>query len=285
VIFGTGCGSQVPPEPDSSTSRSDKTGTNRSGNTPVGDTPGYVHHANASKFHLGANTSLTSDGYLERTVGDEGAFTLEPIKGVSLAILAAKAPVAQRPPLTTDGDAHNAAVRAYFVTAGLPESQIDSVSVHAHMQAGGLITAGFPESKLVKFTSVISRIVGGVPVSDSSAYASFNADGETTSEFLYWPQIPAATLADAKALQERISDPDQLASLLAQAGLQASALGGRVVIHHTRHTQLPPLEFWATYDVMVGKSEIHVDSNGKVNQLGAHAQPGTVVQSTKAGAP
>ena len=107
------------------------------------------------------------------------------------------------------------------------------------------------------------RGIDGIAVGESIAYAKFNVDDQTTSEGLYWPTIPAATVASARAFRDLLADPAALAAY--KAKLPATAQGDGVVAIH--HPECPSLissyQPVATYDVSSMGATLSFDVNGK----------------------
>ena len=135
---------------------------------------------------------------------------------------------AAKPACSSNGDIHNAAVRDYFVSCGLPADQILIVSAHATVHA--LLQNGDnPVGKPTTFdwySSVISRQVNGIPVPDSFAWARMNASGEVVAESVFWPDIPVDIMNRARGLA---AAPPAVAA--------ADPKGrGRAVIRHTGPT-------------------------------------------------
>jgi hypothetical protein len=74
------------------------------------------------------------------------------------------------------------------------------------------------------------RGVDGILVSESNASARFNSADQTTQEGMYWPEIAASVVRDARAFRDRLADPARLAAY--KALLPSDAQGdGQVVIH------------------------------------------------------
>jgi hypothetical protein len=117
------------------------------------------------------------------------------------------------------------------------------------------------------YTISLVRGVDGIAVGESIAYAKFDVNDQTTSEGLYWPSIPAETVASARAFRDLVADPVALAAY--KAKLPATAQGNGVVIIH--HSRCPPLstssafQSGATYDVSGGypwSASLSFDING-----------------------
>jgi hypothetical protein len=116
------------------------------------------------------------------------------------------------------------------------------------------------------------------PVADSFAWVSFNQRQDATAEAVYWPAIPAAVVADARELKERLSDPERerafRAALSLPDGRDLGASPGKVLIRHSNATDRGPFVAFGSYDVLVmpppgkGRGHIrHFDSRGKERSL------------------
>jgi hypothetical protein len=132
-----------------------------------------------------------------------------------------------------DADAQNAAVRLYFVTAGLPEEQIESVSADATGVVHG-------QDVLAGWYSILSRGYNGVPIDDSMATAALEASGRSDFEQVYWPEISDDVLEQVRTFQELLADPLQRAAYVQK--LPASSRDAILVIHHTSWFWKGPFE-------------------------------------------
>jgi len=267
IAFGVGvvCGCGTAPEPNRSVRETPVRATSQSiSETVTADAPGYVHLFVNSKFRIGLGTTTKSEFGFDKVVGSEGVFSTDPITGWVTGIPNAMAPATLAAPLSQSEQEHNAAVTGYFVSAGLPPSQIGNVHANASMHASGSVADGtpFPPPNLTfdGYTTVISRVVGGVPVPDSFAFARFDVDGDVVEEGVYWPTIPASVIQAARTLASQVANS-------AQTGFLANVPGtnGHVAIRHSPSTQRTPLEAFASYDTLASGpmgGELHFDGNG-----------------------
>jgi hypothetical protein len=141
-------------------------------------------------------------------------------------------------------------VTAYFVGAGMPTAQLGSLG-HTYRQ----------NSSGADYTlTLVSRVVGGIPVPDSYAFASL-IHGLSESEAVFWPELPASVRHELAALQAIVADPKSLADF--QAKLPSGFLSGSIVIHHTCVEASVPghpgeelkLEAHACYDALIQSGE------------------------------
>lgn len=195
-------------------------------------------------------------------VGTRGVFGTDAATGLVLALSDASSPARARPPLSTDGPTHGAAVRKYFVGAGLPESQIDDVRDFATMQGGGQEGSGeaAQRASLEYFSSVVSRRTAtGVKIPDSYAWARINADNDVVMESAYWPAIPNAVIAEAEALQAVIGTAASRAAFVSHLphDERGAYLEGTVVLHHSAGTWSRSFTCLVSYDVAVGTRTVH----------------------------
>ena len=126
------------------------------------------------------------------------------------------------------------------------------------------------------YSSVISRAIGGIPVAESFAWAIINANGAVVEESVYWPDVAASAVSDARTLVATLAD--SIAGPAYRALLPKDLPSGNVVIHHT-----PCIgginEARATYDVpdhgsVVGMGRTrHFDLQGKEVVLLAESTP------------
>jgi hypothetical protein len=135
-------------------------------------------------------------------------------------------------------------VMDYFIAAGIPRSQIGSIQATTFLSASGATKdAGPPKPKIDGYASVLERVVAGkFSVAESVAWARLDNDGRSITEWVYWPAIPAKTIAEANRLDEMATGArkDEYLKRL-PAGLRT----GNVVIHHSA-----AFESIATFDVL-----------------------------------
>ncbi|MFO0671381.1 MAG: hypothetical protein U0235_17410 [Polyangiaceae bacterium] len=222
---------------------------------------GYYHKPSASAFRLGRAVEQRSQFGLEKTIGSEGVFAVHAGTSAAIAIPNADAPCLSAPPLLP-ADAHSERVRKYFVDRGVSPAEIRSVNVTTEMAGGGYVgTSGTPP-RLVRYNSGLVRILEGVPVVDSVAWAAFTAADEVCKEEVDWPEIPRAVIDDAHQLQQVLAEPTRRAAL--QAKLPTASKLGEVVIRHSRWSSpnSQTTVAFASYDVADNGSVRHFDVAG-----------------------
>ncbi|MGH8475181.1 MAG: hypothetical protein ACRER2_05325, partial [Methylococcales bacterium] len=152
---------------------------------------------------------------------------------------------------TLGADKHNQQVLDYFVAAGIPKDQIGGVYATTSLYASGgadesVVPA--PQPKIAGWQSVLGRVINGVPVVDSLAWARMNDQGKVISEWLYWPAIPSKAMDEARQLSAKISQEGERAAFLSR--LPHDLPPGKVVIRHSAASDLGPFEVFASYDVV-----------------------------------
>jgi hypothetical protein len=243
--------------------------------TPSDLTRGYRHTIAKSKFHLGTGPFIVEDdGMIRKTRGEHGIF-IEYSNGYSSGIPNARSGILNAAPYSQDSTAHTAHVLGYFKEAGLPQDQILRADIMTMMEEGGRMEEITPEGARVKaepdyrkfhgFMTVLNRVVMGIPVPDSFAYAVFNADDRVTSETVWWPDLRATLIPEIEAFKRLAADPSYVASLPADV----AKLPGALAIHHAT----PTGEHWyasVTYDVYrpSGLAVRHFDVAGKEVRFG-----------------
>jgi hypothetical protein len=259
---------------------------------------GYVHALDRSAFKPGNGATQSNPG-ATKFVGTDGVF-LTTGAGLTSAISNYNAPSRTRPALTNIGDIHNTRVRDYFVQAGLPSAQIGSIVAHATMHAA--LDPLTPEPNPGEggvfdwYSSVIYRVVDGFKVPDSFAIARFNVDGDVVSESVYWPEMPASLLDQAKALRSLISTAPasfkaKLSSRLQgalpdDASLAQDTPYGGVVIHHSSGYSGAAAQFRVVFDIFPKgdfQHVVHVDETGAEVAIwdeGANGPSGAPATST-----
>ncbi|MBK7583145.1 MAG: hypothetical protein IPI67_23470 [Myxococcales bacterium] len=217
----------------------------------------YVHLFNHSRFAIGSPTYQKSEASIDKVIGDWGVFGTDQKTRSVLALPNADAPSRARPALTTDPAVHNAAVRKYFVDAGLPADEVDSVSVHTMASASGAGSDPPTSWEFEAYTSTISRQYDGVRVVESHAWAQFNDLGEVVTESVYWPEVSKSVAMAATAFRKQLEDPAAKAAFFAKV-----PEGGRLVIHHTPAAWKGTFSAMVSYDVGgFGKTK-HYDASG-----------------------
>lgn len=252
-VLGTiaGC-SEVPGEPES--------------RAPQGATASslseYRHLFARSRFAIGPTTTEKAELGIAKVVGEWGVFGTNQQTGMVLASPNADAPPVGREPLGGGPAAHNAAVKDYFVKAGLPEAEVSGVAIHTKASAGGTGLDPASSWKLDAYSSVLSREYDGVPVVDSYAWAQMNDLGEVVTESVYWPAIPQSVLVAASAFKKQLADPPASAAYFAKV-----PSNGRLVIHHTPGVWEGTFEATVSYDVSSFGKTTHYTAEGSVIAL------------------
>jgi hypothetical protein len=190
----------------------------------------------------------TPDGLERRYVGAQGAF-FEWDNGFSAGIPNSPIVSEQRGPYAREPEAHRARVLAYFAKSGLPQDQIFGVSFTTKMQAQGRVDDPVVRPEFVKYTHTVHRgLAGGtVPVPESFAWASFNADDNVTFEEVWWPDLPSSVTVDVATMQATVA-PGQDATFRSRLPTEMAQKPGRVTVHHS----MPSADHWyaqVTWDV------------------------------------
>jgi hypothetical protein len=217
-----------------------------SSRAPTGPIEGFVQTIKTTKCRLGGNVKHESEagGAVETWSGTEGLFEFFP--ATEDANCLADWPSAAGP----DRPAEITDVKAYFVGAGMPLAQIGPISSTYSFAANG---GTFSDV-------VITRVVDGVQVPDSHGAAGM-VQGQSVSETVYWPALPASVREELAQLNVIAADPQKLAAF--QAKLPSGFLSGSIVIHHTNENQRVPghpaervqIEAHACYDALIAHGQ------------------------------
>src|SRR5450432_1327068 len=191
---------------------------------------GARYDVTKSHFAFGGPPVRDDENGLVRWVGPDGVVAIE-VSGGELGLMNGGAAETNLPDWSNDPVALGAHVREYFLSFGVAGCQMPETQAFG---GSGGSTIG------------IERLVDGIPVAESLAYARFNNNEQTTSEAFYWPTVPAAVVDAARALHARLADPTMAAAY--KALLPAADQGeGEVLIHHTGSSSTAAFASAATY--------------------------------------
>ena len=191
---------------------------------PTPDLSGYNHQFANSRFDIGEIISEMDQFQMHKVVGSVGTFSTQLASQAVLAVPNVPFPDPAFGVFPGDSEDQNAAVRSYFVGAGLPEDQIASVAA----DEAGLVRGEFV---LRGWWSILNRGWDGVPIDDSIANAAFDASGRASGEQVYWPEIPGYVLDDVRTFQTMLADSTRKAEYIAK--LPATSRDAILVIRHT----------------------------------------------------
>lgn len=212
----------------------------------------------ASRFQIGSASREVTEFGMHKWVGDNGVFATRLASGMTLGSPNADSPSRYFGALAGGPDAHDKAVKDYFIAAGLPKGQISSVRV---MVSGLLATKidnpGDVQSDFSALYSYIERAVDGVPVVDSFAWASINEEEQVVTESVYWPSIPQAVIDSAKAFASSLADSTWAADFHKKA-----PPNGKLVIRHTPGVWDGTFKAAVAYDVRWANETLHFDATG-----------------------
>jgi hypothetical protein len=279
AVSSVGCGADRAPEPSGTTGQALASSAADAQASSV--IPGYVHTLNASKFRIGQNPTLElSTGVLQQWRGSLGAFSTDPTNGWSMASLDSTTP---RGPYIVNAATQNAAVRDYFLTAGLPADQVGPVGADFEVGGSGQANsqATFASGSVRSINSVLSRVVQGISVVESFAWAKMTTGGDVDMEAVFWPPLDGSVVNSAVNFAATMADPAMHAAYLAKLPSPPVRDGG-VVIHHTDFTLHSASSAYVSYDVtldsMSSASMRHFDVNGNEFWLPQElaANPGSI---------
>jgi hypothetical protein len=231
-----------------------------------GALPGYVHTLARSRFPIGDILGSQDIVGMDQIIGSQGVFSTEMLSKMASGTPDANAPSLGRGPFPGGDSAQNAAVLAYFVGAGLPADQVSTVVPFDGFEA--LITPATmsPTQTVLStwVTSVVCRSYQGIKISDSFAWARFDAQGESVTESVYWPELPLSTMQALALFQALLSDSSRRPTYLAR--LPQGGASGELVIHHTPGEST---EFSADpyFDIKIDGVVLHFDVNGSAQLL------------------
>ncbi|CAN5845404.1 hypothetical protein BH11MYX4_BH11MYX4_33110 [soil metagenome] len=199
-----------------------------SGATPVS---GYRHQVSRSRFWRASPNKAEATSSLTRYTGDDRMMIVLP-NGFVSASVNAKSPARSLGAFSANSDVHNAHVVDYFTEAGLPTAQMSSPHVTTRVRATGSEVGGETERHLLGYTTVINRIVLGVRVEGSFAWAEFNKAGEVIAEQVWWPELPASVVDDVSRMVDTLQSTSTGSLLRSKLPVEVKTEPGEVVIHH-----------------------------------------------------
>jgi hypothetical protein len=178
--------------------------------------------------------------------------------------------------LSTDEAVHSKRVLEYFLAAGVPAEEVGGTHVTTLMagyapKSQRTITS--KDSHFVAYDTHLERVVAGIPVVGSHAWARFNSDDEVVQEGAFWPAIAADVVAAALQLQAIANDPDELREYRARIEKESPIPlrdSGRVIIQHTPSIHDQPTTALAAYEVASQGPKPHsvlYDASGKELRL------------------
>lgn len=188
---------------------------------------GYKHNISNSKFAIG--NIMTNDllGDSDRVIGTLGVFSVHRTSGLALGIPNYDSPALLRPAIQS-GDLHNAMAVKYFIDMGIPADQMSEPSAQATMvvklEPGQNKEITVPV--LAYYNTVVRRKIDGITVFESLASVRFNVDGDVVEESIFWPEIDASVVNQAKAMAGK--------HIAGQFGSPVEGYdSGEVMIHHS----------------------------------------------------
>jgi hypothetical protein len=229
---------------------------------------GYRHTVGCSHFALGSDRGEKSEFGLQKVIGEYGVFTTNEVTGMTMGLPNGNSPARARRPLSTTGAPHNAAVRDYFLSCGLPAAQIGKVSEQVILRFGGRegIDVDPPKELEAYFSTIFRMSPNGVSVVDSFAWARINADADVVQESVYWPDIPEEIVSEAEAFSVALAAQDareKFIMLLPQDLRERAAANGRVLIRHTSGAWRGSFSAYAVFDVGGIGLPAHFDKNAR----------------------
>jgi hypothetical protein len=234
--------------------------------TPAADAiPGFRHTHGSSRLPLGALQSAVNDGTSTRFVGSDGTF-IEWSNGFSKGSAHGGSAAISAAPLTTSSSQHTTRVLAYFKAAGIPQDQLGTPSITTQMLRTGVTNGPELSHTLVGYTTILARVVDGVPVDDSHAWARFNINDDVVAEQVWWPALPSSVHADVAAFRAMLADPNANSNFRAKLTADLAGKAGELRIHHS--LPLATRSFFAvTLDFAVSNVTRSIDLNGNVPDL------------------
>ena len=198
----------------------------------------------ASRFDVGANARVETNGPYQRFIGDQGVFMVDTVTGATLAVptspTIAKPPVGERSeslailpalpePLTTDPGKHSAAAKQYLTKAGVPTAEVggDACDDHHGRRRADLLGHAAQQIEAAVL-HLASRAPGRTAFRSRipTPSSAFDKSGKIITEGAYWPAIPADVVRQAQALKVKLAGASEKSAFKAAA--QAASPSGEV---------------------------------------------------------
>ncbi len=180
-----------------------------------GGANGYQHSIDRSRFLTGANAAQmrpVEEFGFAKVMGPRGVFATNLRNGLVIATQnngmdkSDAAPEQDEPKAEhlLNPDKHNAMVMDYLLAAGVPRDQVAGVHATTYLAASGSgEEAATVHRKVQGYASILERTVGGkFAVPESVAWARFDGESRSITEWVYWPPIPAEAIEEARRLEE-----------------------------------------------------------------------------------
>lgn len=266
VAVLAGCASVAEPETDNSslgrpiamTARVLAATTSSATAAASSGLPEYRQLATRSQMAIGPGGTSRTEFGIDKMVGAYGTQGVMQSTGLEMGLPNSDAPTLTKGPYGSSLQDHNDRVRSYFVSAGIPDNEIAGVDGNV----GGMATgpAGSSPTPVGPniYYSVLRRSAGGIPVSDSFAWARINVDSEVVEESVYWPAIPQSVIDQAIALRQRLADSSALSAFRASLPQGPS----QVSIRHSHGGWAGPFEVHAVYEVATAAGPRDFDGSG-----------------------
>ena len=214
--------------------------------------PGFNHSLSRSRFRVGSASHSTVEHKMEKVVGAEGVFMRNPHTGWVFAVPNAGAPSELAPPLTQSAEEHGKRVLAYFESSGLPGDQVGYVTVgasgHTPVDSG---ETNKPPPVFEGYTSHLNRVIQGILIPDSIAWARFNVNDEVVMESVYWPDIPSQAITQAVVFRELLAGS---AGVDYRQKLPLHENGTVVLRHSSKDEKTGSFTTFVLYRALLGKA-------------------------------
>ena len=192
---------------------------------------------------------MSEHDYAKRR-GDQGTFAIDQKNGSTYGVPKANARAQLLVPFGKSPAEHDAFVLDYFRKCGIPAEQIGAVQGRMLLEATGRADEKEQAVPKVKaYYSVLQRVVDGIRVPDSFAWARANEKGEIVDEAVYWPALSRETLTSAQRLRDAWSDEYRRRELSAR--IHGDDPRTAVAIRHSAASSHDAFKEFASIDVYV----------------------------------
>jgi hypothetical protein len=246
-------------------------GASCSGSEPGmgGPVLGYLHRFAKTRFEVGTIIEEKDEFGDHKVVGEKGVFATNLVTHATTAIPNSSVPDPSGNVFPGNAEAQGKAVVDYFTGAGLPLSQISSVTADQSGASDAKDGNPLQNSTVVAWYSVLHRAYHRVPIEGSVAWTMLGKSGNSLIEQVYWPEIPERVWDRTREFSAMLATPERKAQFMAR--FPADASQGELVVRHTAWHWSGQFEAAPCYRFTLRGLAICLDEGGRPLRLADEA--------------